>query len=337
MNPGLVGGIVWGVLGCFWGFGVGLRVFVTGGGHGGCMKWEEHLKIAWELAWDLGGIVFWAQLRDCGITATEWHQVVKNADIKRKSRGVYVLGELHDRLSVLKQAVAILPRAVVSHEAAALMHGFVGFSSEVPVVTVHASTTHVLEGVVVHRNTDLKAAHTEGHGNLVVTNRLRTIVDLSYQIGYDKTAKLLDRGVRKGWFSHGDVVAMWQELGRRGKPGSANLRRYVNERRANPTAHSKQVVREAFHQAGISLDRVRVEVPWEEGHFFDLASQEARVGVRLTGRRSHHEQVDQHATQITVAEEHGWTLIHLSNTDIAKRLDTVVFEIKDQLAAREPA
>jgi len=301
------------------------------------MKWEEHLKIAWELAWDLGGIVFWAQLRDCGITATEWHQVVKNAEIKRKSRGVYVLGELHDRVSVLRQAVAILPRAVVSHQAAALMHGFAGFSSEVPVVTVHASTTHVLEGVVVRRNTDLKAAHTEEHGNLVVTNRLRTIVDLSYQIGYDKTAKLFDHGVRKGWFSLGDIVKMWRELGRRGKPGSANIRRYVNEWRANPPANRKQLVRDAFGSVGISFDRPRVEIPWREGHFFDLASREARVGVRLTGRSSHHQQVDQLAKEITVAKEHGWALIHLSNTDIAQRLNTSVSEIKELLATREPA
>ncbi len=301
------------------------------------MKWEEHLKIAWELAWDLGGIVFWAQLRDCGITATEWHQVVKNAEIKRKSRGVYVLGALHDRVSVLKQAVAILPRAVVSHEAAALIHGFAGFSSEVPVVTVHSSTTHVLEGVVVHRNTDLKASHTEEHGSLVVTNRLRTIVDLSYSVGYDKTAKLFDRGIKKGWFSIGDVVTMWRELGRRGKPGSTNIRRYVNERRPDPTAKRKRVVREAFGAAGLGFDRVRVEIPWRKSHYFDLASEEARVGVRLTDKRRHHQQAEQFLKQARVAKEHGWILAHLSNADIAHRLNVSVSEIKELLATRESA
>ena len=75
---------------------------------------------------------------------------------------------------------------------------------------------------------------------MVVTNRLRTIIDLSYRIGYDRTTKLLNKGIKKGWFSHGDVVKMWRELGRRGKPGSANIRRYVNEHKPNPGAIRKQ-------------------------------------------------------------------------------------------------
>ncbi len=298
------------------------------------MKWEEQLKLAWEFAWDMGGLVFWAQLRDCGITATDWAQVVKKAELKRRSRGVYVLEERDDRISVLKQAVGTLPRAVVSHEAAALIHGFNGFSSEVPVVTVHSSTTHSLDGVVVHRNRDLKASHTEEHGKLVVTNKLRTIVDLSYSMGYERTAQLLDQGVRKGWFSHADVVLIWRALGRRGKPGSAHIRRYVNERRANPMWNRKQTVREAFDHISLPLDRPRVRIPWEPGHFFDLASQEARVGVRLTGG-GRHRKAESQAEQFALAKDHGWLLIHLSNSDIVERLETVVTQIRDLLAARE--
>src|SRR4051812_2476838 len=69
--------------------------------------------------------------------------------------------------------------AVVSHESAAALHGFLGFPPGPRVVTVPHSGCARLPGITVHQITDLTAEWCTDLGGLPVSTPARTFVDLA--------------------------------------------------------------------------------------------------------------------------------------------------------------
>src|SRR4051794_27237498 len=95
--------------------------------------------------------------------------------------GVYALAGSGDTFErrLWAGGLAVGPDALVSHEAAAQVHGVPHVIRNKVVLTNAHGWHHRLEGVTVHQLDDVLTEHRTGVNGLPVTTRARTIVDLA--------------------------------------------------------------------------------------------------------------------------------------------------------------
>jgi len=120
--------------------------------------------------------------------------------------------------------------AVLSHRAAAALHGFPGCRQGAPEITVPwTAATHHGHGRI-HRATDLYSSDVAVVHGIRVTKRLRTLLDLAAVVSLEKLAAVLDDLVAARVIALEEVVTAAGIYARRGKTGSTALRQVLAER-----------------------------------------------------------------------------------------------------------
>jgi very-short-patch-repair endonuclease len=130
-----------------------------------------------EVAGRQHGVISLAQLRAAGLGEKGIRHRVAHGRLLRMHRGVYRLGPLSDSLtSPLAAVLACGPTAVLSHDAAAVLHGIARERRRID-VTVTTGRPRP-NGVVVHRARVAEADRTVSDG-IPVTTVARTLIDLA--------------------------------------------------------------------------------------------------------------------------------------------------------------
>ncbi|HTN79078.1 MAG TPA: hypothetical protein VMK16_05340 [Acidimicrobiales bacterium] len=189
--------------------------------------------------------------------------------------------------------VATLARAgaVVSHEAAAALHGLDGFAEGPLAVTVRPSQHHLITGFTVHRAI-LAREDRMAVDAIACTNLARTLCDLGAVVKPDKLEQALDDALRRG-VSERWIRETLDRVDRPGPSGTAALRRVLDlPDRAGlvPDSWFERLV-ERLLQGSVLPAPVRQHEVHETGGsrvaYLDLAWPEVGLAVEPSGAKAH--------------------------------------------------
>lgn len=276
-----------------------------------------------------GGVILRSQALDLGFTIEQIRHRLAVSDWIRLTDGSYRVLDMREPQHRLRAAVVVLPGAVVSHQSAGEIHGFPRVPEGHAVVMVHASTTHVLEGVTVHRTRDLRADHVVSLGELPVTSRERTIVDLAGVLHRRHLAELVDDCLAGGYVTLHGLAATFEVVGRRGKKGTAALRAIIDDRLGDTAVSGSAMERRAMAlllAAGLPRPRVEFPFPWDAGRRFDMAYPDRKVAIEWDSRRWHtrYEDFDRDRHRDREAIVHGWVVLRFTWDDLDRRPHEIV-------------
>ncbi|MGH9111176.1 MAG: hypothetical protein ACRDZN_02575, partial [Acidimicrobiales bacterium] len=189
------------------------------------------------------GAIGRCQLSKLGLTREAIRHLVRRQVIRPVSRDVFVVST--HRSSWWQQIwVAILdagPRAVASHRTAAKLLGMPGFDG-CPIDTlIPERFSHRSTSTPFHASSLLPGDHLTSRDGIPTTSLARTIFDLAGLssprrlragqsfVHADKVARTLDTALNRGLDSD-ELDLVVADLGKRGRPGTALMRRLLDER-----------------------------------------------------------------------------------------------------------
>jgi hypothetical protein len=209
-----------------------------------------------------------------GITDNELRTDARRGDLTSVNRGLYVPTSALACLSVrdrhLLDVRATLQRSssevVVSHQSAALVHGFEMWSPDLRVV--HVGSSRARSG----QKTTRRHLHADGLTDeditvvdgMRVTTPARTIADLARVLSFEKAVCVGDSGLRRSSVSTQDVT---DALGRSSTRGRTAARRAVEF--MNPLAETvgESRSRVYIHRHGLPIPELQVALLDPHGRF----------------------------------------------------------------------
>lgn len=250
--------------------------------------------------------------------------------------GYRLVDDRGDELSRLRAAVALLPSAVVSHGSAARLHGWDVRSGPVT-VTVHTRTTHDFPGVVVRRAHDIRDTHLVSFETLPTTSEARTCVDLASLLSAKRFTDIADDLVASGRIDLDDLAMVVAEVCRRGRPGSALLRRYLDNRVVNPPSGStlERKGRAVLEAAGLPQPTSEFPMPWAPRRRFDDAYPHRKVAIEWDSRRFHMRmdafEADRRRDRLATIQ--GWKVLRFTWKDVTESPEMVVATVASLLGS----
>lgn len=228
-----------------------------------------------------GGVVTRSEALALGLAPTTLATRVRDGVLVRVARGVYALpGASEPDLVILAGACRKLG-AVVSHQSAAVMHTLDRYQHVKPSVSVPRRRSNVYPGVTVHQLTDLTDAHIVVRDGLPITTPERTVIDLAAVLGKARLERVIDNGLTARRLDLDLLVALFTQLGRRGKPGTAQLRTILSQRGTGYRAPESELERrliELIRDAQLPAPTLQFQPPW-------LAPTNGRVDLAYPGHQ----------------------------------------------------
>lgn len=284
-----------------------------------------------------GGAIRRDQAIECGFTGGQIDQRVRDGRWRSLGRSAYVVLEMPGAMNLVRAAVATLPNAVVSHEAAAEIHDLPRLRRGVASVLVHSRTTHVFPDVVVRRCHDLAPGHVVKVKEIPVTSIPRTIVDLSPLLTSRHLRAVLESIVADRRVRVDDVRAVVDQVARRGKPGIRKIRWILDERDVGPRDGSplERIGALVLRKGGISTPRFEFPIPWDPIRRFDVAFPIERLAIEWDSRRWHElvEAFSRDRERDRQALLHGWRVVRFTWVDVTRHPDEVVDTVRQLLGA----
>jgi hypothetical protein len=298
----------------------------------------EHLdQLLLDLAVGQGGVVTRQQAFDLGFTARQIARRVGAGRWKQIKRGVYEVVPPRDRRDLMRTVLATWPGAAISHESAALLHGFPFVEAPAIIVSHHTRTTHHFPGVEVRRTHDLDAWHVITIAGVRMTTVARTVIDLASTRTVRHMGVIVDRLVSDGMVELLEVEAVLSSTGRRGKPGTVTMREVLETRVGEDRAGSvlERLGRKLIADAGLPAPISEYPVPWTTGRRFDDAYPERRIAIEWDSRRFHGQMASFEADRARDRDAalHGWVVFRFTWDDVHNHPERVVNTLAAMLAA----
>lgn len=263
--------------------------------------------------------------------------MVRSSQLLRIGAGLYRILPASDHIDLVRGAVAALPDATASHQSAAHLLRFPKLPSVNPTVTVVSSTTHVFPGVTVRRTDDLAPEDRLTVDGLPCTSVARTLFDLARLLSEREfegvgEALIIAERVTLEQFS-----AVSERLSRRGKPGSAASRRFIDRRSGHPGTVLERKGRDAISRAGLPEPIHEFPIPWRPRNRFDEAYPSARLAIEWDSRSWHEQRQSMRADRMRdrQAAQHGWVLVRFTWEDVAERPHELTATIRELLTTRD--
>lgn len=281
-----------------------------------------------------GGYVTRSQLTALGLTerAIDWR--IDSGELVVISSGVYQLFPSDDHEDLIRGAVLALPEAVVSHESAAHLLELPRLPRLRPTVTVASHTTHRFPGVIVRRGNDLDRTHLTRMDDIRVTNVARTLFDLAGVLPWSEFDALAEAALLAGRFKEKHLDRLLTELGRRGKPGTRNVRDFLAIRSGAPGATVlERRGRRVIAQAGLPEPVPQLLIPWDKRRRFDDAYPQAQVAIEWDSRAWHEQRaaMESDRRRDREAAMHGWKVVRFTWNDVTKNPAEIVSTVSTLL------
>jgi hypothetical protein len=185
------------------------------------------------------------------------------------------------------------PRSVVSHEAAARLHGFEQVPAGRIVLAVPVVGSREPAGVRWHRIDDLVPSDVITRSGLPpLTSAARTAVDVASVLHVASLRLLVEQGVIERRFELSQVGAVLGRVRRRGKPGVRKLSVVLDDLGPGdgiPRSELERLLDEMIDRAGLPAPVHEHVLPNARGRtgFVDRCWPEARLIAEADGRRWH--------------------------------------------------
>ena len=232
------------------------------------------------------------------------------------------------------------PASVVSHEAAAALHGLILFPPGPVILTVvHGDHERPSRLWRIHQSTDLRPPHIQAIKCLPVTTAARTLFDLAAVAGEERLGRSMDDAHVSGLCRVAEVQALYEELRRRGKPGMRRLGCLLGRRGPGyvpPESVLERRLLKVLDHPRLPTPVRQYELSWRERAHerVDLAFPEQRIIVEGDGRRWH-TRMDQMAADRRRDREalnHGWRPYRFVWEEITREPGMVCDTIVEALA-----
>jgi very-short-patch-repair endonuclease len=226
-------------------------------------------------------------------------------------------------------ALIALPKAALSHRAAARIWRF-GLEEPSPLeVTVPSDSRNRLSGVRVYQSA------TGGRDVVVrsgfrVTNRERTLVDLGRVISLASLQGCIESQIAERLTTLARVESMFESLAARGRPGIARVRDALNALDGEPPTESALEARfwKLLKDGGLPLPQCQARFDWLDGGTgrVDFWYPEVELVVELDGRRFHARasafEQDRRRDQLGLV--HGIRTLRITHRQIATETEFVL-------------
>lgn len=232
------------------------------------------------------------------------------------------------------------PASVVSHQAAAALHGLILFPPGPVVLTVvHGDHERPSRSLALHQSKDLLPPHVQRTAGLPVTTVPRTLFDLSAVAGTERLGRAMDDAHVGGVCRVEEVRALYDQLRRRGKPGMKRLGELLAHRGPGyvpPESVLESRLLKVLHDARLPVPARQHRLPWRARaeDRVDLAFPDHRIIVEGDGRRWH-TRMDQMAADRRRDREalnHGWRPYRFVWEEITRQPDMVLDTMIQALA-----
>jgi hypothetical protein len=227
---------------------------------------------------------------------------------------------------------------VVSHQSAGRLHDFDGLPWSAPTVTVPHRLTHEHPGVYVHQSTDISDDQVIEIRGLPVTNPERTIYDLAAVLSERRLDWILDRAISAGSVDLDRLAEVFASLARRGKPGTARLRRLLESRDKEwvpPDSALENRLLRLIEEAELPMPARQFHAPWlgPTNGRVDFAYPEQRLVIEGDSRRWHllMKSFDVDRQRDNQAQLAGWRILRFTWDDIIVRPEMVADAIRSAL------
>lgn len=231
------------------------------------------------------------------------------------------------------------PEAVVSHEAAAALHGLETFLPG-PVVVTLPHGDHQRQRVGrLRQSTDLGLRHRTVTDGIPVTTVARTLVDLAACTHPVRLGTALDSALTARSCSLEDVRTCLEELRRPGKRGLRRLGALVDARgdgRVPAPSTLERRLKRVLSEGGLPAPVREHELPWtrDTPGRVDFAYPRARVIIEADSRRWHTRERDFEADRRRdrQAQLAGWDVYRFTWDDLRTCPEDVVATVRRALA-----
>ena len=239
--------------------------------------------------------------------------------------GVYVLAgsrNTYDR-RLWVGWLAVGPDAVVSHEAAAQVHGIPNvIRNRVVLMNAHGQH-HRLPGIVVHQLDDVLPDHRTSVDGLPVTTPARTVVDLAAAVHPARLLPIVEGTHHARISSYADIGECMTSIARRGKPGIRSLAKVLDRLTGTKAVTMSKLERQLFEAlSAAGLPRPQSQFPFPGRSFtngcVDAAYVDAKLVIEADGRAWHTRITDlkrDHERDADAAR-HGWQTLRLLHEHI---------------------
>lgn len=177
------------------------------------------------------GIVDRHRLLRAGISDREIESRLRRGSLRLVHPGVYATFGTRLRYDgrVLAACLASGPEAVASHRSALMLWDLL--DGEHPVEVTAPREDHPRPGlVVVHRPLDLRAADVTTRRDVPITNPMRSLLDAGAVLTRPHVGECVERALNQKLVTVKGLRVILQDLGRRGRTGSAALRGHLDRR-----------------------------------------------------------------------------------------------------------
>jgi very-short-patch-repair endonuclease len=166
------------------------------------------------------GVVTLAQLRGCGFTADAARGLLRRGEIRRRHRGVYLVGPVPGpRWREMAAVLACGPGAALSHRSGITLYELLPYEpGSRPVhVTVHGRHRRADAGIVVHQTASLRSHEIREREGIPVTAPIRTLIDFACTCNDNELERVVAEAFALGLTNRSAVLrAAEVHQGRRG-------------------------------------------------------------------------------------------------------------------------
>lgn len=283
------------------------------------------------------GVVTGEQAVGAGLSRWVIRRRVRLGEWKCLGSDTYLIYGSPSAMVYLRAAVLALP-AVVSHQSAARLHGLGCETFKGAVATVPSRRTYRFKGVQVHQSTDLHRRYVTRVAGFPVTNPVRTIFDLASVTETDELSSIAQKALAARRVTFEGLAEILEELGRRGRPGTARFREFLEDVApgyAAPESVMEERMIALLNEGGLPIPTLQMELPWrspKKGRV-DFAYEADRVIIECDGRRWHTtmEAFESDRRRDNLAQLNGWRVLRFTWNDLNETPARVLYQISQAL------
>lgn len=285
-----------------------------------------------------GGVVSHKEAIALGMSKSTLRRRVAEGVFVDLQPGLLAIPGAVDEFTLDLRAACSKLNAVVSHESAAQLHGLDRPSFVKPTVSVPVRRSKDLAGVTVHQLTDLEPGHIVDHDGLPVTSPERTVIDLAAVLREGHLARILDNGLAAGLVDLEALQTLFGTLGRRGKPGTAVLRKLLDARGVDympPDGELERRLILILERAELPEPVRQFRAPWLRpvNGRVDLAYPEHNLVIEGDSRRWHllMEAFETDRLRDNAAQLAGWRILRFTWAEITDAPERVASTVRRAL------
>jgi very-short-patch-repair endonuclease len=285
-----------------------------------------------------GGVVSQKEAIALGMSKSTLRRRVAEGVFIDLRPGLLAIPGAVDELKLDLWAACSKLNAVVSHESAAHLHGLDRPRFVKRTVSVPVRRSKDLVGVTVHQLTDLAPDHIVDLDGLPVTSPERTIMDLAAVLREGHLARILDNSLAARQVDFDALESLFASLGRRGKPGTALLRKMLEARGSEYTPPDGELERRlilVLQRAELPEPVRQFRAPWLRpvNGRVDLAYPAHRLVIEGDSRRWHQlmEAFENDRLRDNAAQLAGWRILRFTWAEITDSPERVASTVRRAL------